>query len=195
MQILPVTLTGRWLCLEPLDTSHKEALRVAADDERIWQHLWMAGRGDDFDKFFAEALMLRDARKHIPFVVRRLVDNKLVGTTRYINPVEQHRRVEIGATWYVPEVWGTQINLECKLLLLTHAFEIHGANRVELITDVQNQRSQAAIAKIGAIREGVMRSHMIVKEGRIRDSVLFSITSSEWPEVKQRLAAKLAAIE
>ena len=104
----------------------------------------------------------------------------------------QHRRVEIGSTWYTPEVWRTQVNPECKLLLLAHAFDVLGVNRVSLCTDVRNSRSQAAIEKLGAVKEGIMRSHMITQGGRIRDSVLYSIVSDDWPQVKARLIARLA---
>jgi RimJ/RimL family protein N-acetyltransferase len=105
--------------------------------------------------------------------------------------VLKHRRIEIGSTWYRPELWGTAINPECKLLLLAHAFEVLGVNRVALITDGQNERSQAAIAKLGAVREGVLRSHMVVQGGRVRDTVVFSITATEWPAVRQRLVGRV----
>ncbi len=118
-------------------------------------------------------------------------DHALVGSTSYLDVVLRHRRVEIGSTWYVPEVWNTFVNTECKLLLLTHAFEVLGMNRVAFCTDVRNERSQAAIAKLGAVREGVLRSHMITQGGRIRDSVLFSITASDWPQVKENLTLRL----
>jgi RimJ/RimL family protein N-acetyltransferase len=100
--------------------------------------------------------------------------------------------VEIGSTWYTPDVWGTRVNPECKLLLLAHAFDALGMNRVSLCTDARNARSQAAIEKLGAVKEGVLRSHMVTQGGRIRDSVLYSIVIEEWPEVKARLAARLA---
>jgi len=107
--------------------------------------------------------------------------------------VLKHHRVEIGSTWYVPAVWSTRINPECKLLLLAHAFEVLGMNRVSFCTDIRNTRSQAAIAKLGAVKEGILRSHMITQGGRVRDTVLFSIVLADWPAVKAQLTARLAS--
>jgi len=192
MIVAPVVLSGHQVQLEPLGEPHREALRAAADDERIWRHTVMVARGDGFDRWFAAALARRDAGTEVPFAVRTLGDDQLVGSTRYLDPVPHHRRVEIGATWYRPGVWGTRVNLACKHLLLCHAFEVLAANRVELCTDVQNERSQAAIAKLGAVREGVLRSHMVVQGGRVRDSALFSIVATDWPRVKRHLDDLLA---
>jgi RimJ/RimL family protein N-acetyltransferase len=193
MRVSPVVLSGRWVRLEPLDELHREPLRRAADDARIWQHTVMVARGAAFDRWFDAALARRDAGTELPFAVRALADGdgELVGSTRYLDPVAHHRRLEIGSTWYHPRAWGSAINPECKYLLLAHAFEVMRANRVELCTDVRNVRSQAAIEKLGAVREGVLRSHMIVQEGRVRDSVLFSIIAAEWPATKATLEARL----
>ena len=103
----------------------------------------------------------------MPFVVRRLTTGELIGSTSYLDPVPRHRRVEIGATWYRPDVWATAVNPECKLLLLAHAFDTLGMNRVSFVTDLRNTRSQAAIAKLGAVREGVCRAHMVTRDGRV----------------------------
>jgi RimJ/RimL family protein N-acetyltransferase len=185
-------LTGRWVQLEPLGNLHREALRAAADDERIWSHTLTAAHGPEFDRWFEDALTQRSAGRQVPFAVRRRVDQAIVGSTSYLDPVPRHRRVEIGSTWYIPEVWGTQVNPECKLLLLAHAFEVLGMNRVSFCTDIRNTRSQAAIAKLGAVKEGMLRSHMVTQGGRIRDSVLYSIVLADWPEVRARLTARLA---
>jgi RimJ/RimL family protein N-acetyltransferase len=185
-------LTGRWVQLEPLTEQYRDALRSAADDERIWAHTLMVGRGPEFDRWFADVLIERSAGRQFPFAVRRLADQAVVGSTSYLDPVARHRRVEIGSTWYVPDVWGTQVNPECKLLLLAHAFNVLGMNRVALCTDARNARSQAAIEKLGAVKEGVLRSHMVTQGGRVRDSVLYSIVSADWPAVKARLVARLA---
>jgi RimJ/RimL family protein N-acetyltransferase len=185
-------LTGRWVQLEPLGIEHREALRAAADDERIWVHTLMVARGSEFARWFEEALAQRAAGRQVPFAVRRLADQAVIGSTSYLDPVPPHRRVEIGSTWYNPAVWGTEVNPECKLLLLAHAFEVLGMNRVSLCTDVRNTRSQAAIARLGAVKEGVLRAHMLAQGGRIRDSVLYSIVRTDWPQVKARLSARLA---
>ena len=191
MDLEAVPLTGRHVRLEPLAEEHREGLRAAADDARIWQHTLVVARGPAFDLWFDEALTEGHAGCRIPFAVRRLRGGGLLGSTSYLDLNLKHRRVEIGSTWYVPEVWGTAVNPESKLLLLAHAFEVLGMNRVALCTDLRNERSQAAIAKLGAVREGICRAHMISQGGRIRDSVLYSIIAPEWPRVKANLLARL----
>jgi RimJ/RimL family protein N-acetyltransferase len=192
MEFAAPTLTGRWVQLEPLAEEHREDLRSAADDERIWRHTLVLGRGPGFDDWFDEALANRQAGRQLPFAVRRTADGRLVGSTSYLDPSARHRRVEIGSTWYAPDVWGGQVNPECKLLLLRHAFEVFAVNRVAFVTDLLNERSQAAIARLGAVREGVLRCHMVTQGGRVRDSVLFSIVAADWPGVCAGLTARLA---
>jgi N-acetyltransferase len=184
-------LTGRWVQLEPLDEQHREGLRLAADDERIWQHTLTDARGEGFDRWFGDAEAGRSAGRQVPFAVRRLADQALIGSTSYLDPVLKHKRVEIGSTWYVPATWATQVNPECKLLLMQHAFEALQMNRVSFVTDLRNTRSQAAIEKLGAVKEGVMRAHAITQGDRVRDSVLYSIVRAEWPAVRERLLARI----
>jgi RimJ/RimL family protein N-acetyltransferase len=186
------TLTGECVHLEPLAEPHRDDLRAAADDERIWEYTLTTARGLGFDSWFEEAMAQQQAGRQVPFAVRLRSGGRLVGSTSYLYPSERHGRVEIGSTWYSPDVWGGVVNPECKLLLLRHAFEALGVNRVSFVTDVRNERSQAAIAKLGAVREGVLRSHMVTQGGRVRDSVLFSIVAAEWPAVRAGLAARLA---
>ena len=131
----------------------------------------------------------------MPYAVRLIATGEVIGGTSYIEPNAQHKRVEIGWTWYRPDHWAGAVNPECKLLLLAHAFDTLGLNRVQLVTDLLNTRSQAAIAKLGATREGVLRSHAITRGGRVRDTVVFSIIASEWPAVKAGLLARLAALK
>jgi N-acetyltransferase len=185
-------LSGRWVRLEPLAEQHREGLRTAADDERIWVHTLTVVRGAGFDPWFDETLAERATGNKVPFGVRRVADGQLVGSTSFLDINLRHKRIEIGSTWYHPSAWGTAVNPECKLLLLTHAFEVLAVNRVALVTDVRNERSQSAIAKLGAVREGVCRSHMVTQGGRARDSVLFSIIAPEWPQVRSGLLARLA---
>ena len=185
-------LAGRRVRLEPLAESHREPLRAAADDERIWRHTITVARGPGFDEWFDEALRLHAAGSRVPFAVRGLADGELIGSTSYLDVALRHRRVEIGSTWYRPELWGTAVNPECKLLLLTHAFDVLGVNRVALVTDRTNERSRAAIARLGAVQEGILRAHMVVQGGRVRDSVVFGITAAEWPAVRERLMARVA---
>jgi len=193
MEFMAPTLTGRFVQLEPLAEDHREGLRIAADDDRVWEHMTVLGRGPEFDSVFDDALAQHAAGKRVPYAVRSLAMNELVGATGYIDPLPAHKRVEIGWTWYRVDQWATAVNPECKLLLLAHAFETLGYNRVSFVTDLRNTRSQAAIAKLGASREGVMRSHAISRGGRIRDSVLFAITATDWPGVKEQLTRRLAS--
>jgi RimJ/RimL family protein N-acetyltransferase len=194
MEMDVAVLTGRWVQLEPLGEQHRAALRAAADDERIWVHTLVVARGPEFDGWFDDALEKQSRGRQLPFAVRRRADQAVVGSTSYLDPEPRHRRVEIGSTWYTPDVWATKVNPECKLLLLMHAFEVLGMNRVSLCTDVRNTRSQAAIEKLGAVKEGILRSHMITQGGRVRDSVLYSIVIDEWLDVKARLSARLAGM-
>lgn len=185
-------LTGRWVQLEPLATEHRELLGRAADDERIWIHTLTAAHGPQFDAWFDDVIAERDAGHRAPFAVRRRADGQLLGSTSYLDIQLRHKRIEIGSTWYRPDVWATAVNPECKLLLLEYAFDVLGVNRVALVTDAVNLRSQSAIARLGAVREGVLRAHMVSQGGRVRDTVVFSIVAAEWPKVRDGLQTRLA---
>jgi RimJ/RimL family protein N-acetyltransferase len=195
MRLHSMRLRGGQVQLDPLEELHRDRLRAAADDARIWEHTLMVARGASFDPWFNDVLTKRNAGRQIPFAVHHLATGQLVGSTSYLDITPEHRRIEIGSTWYNPEVWGSGVNRECKLLLLTYAFETLGMNRVAFVTDSRNERSLAAITSLGAIREGVCRAHMISQGGRVRDSVMFSIIAAEWAEAKQRLEERLAATE
>jgi N-acetyltransferase len=185
-------LTGRVVRLEPLQEHHREALRPAAQDERIWATTLTHAMGPAFDAWFDDAIATSADGTRLPFAVVRQTDGACLGSSSYLDIALDHKRVEIGGTWYHPSVWATSVNPDAKLLLLTHAFDALGCNRVSLVTDASNHRSQAAIAKLGATREGVLRSHMVVHDGRIRDTVVFSIVRSEWPAVRERLLSRLS---
>ncbi len=193
MNVMP--LDGHYVRLVPLDESHREPLRTAADDPRIWTHTLTCARGPGFDSWFDDAITESNAGRRVPFAIYRVAEKRWIGSTSYLDVVLRHRRIEIGATWYHPEAWGTRVNPECKLLLLTHAFEILKVNRVALLTDALNVRSRAAIAKLGAKFEGILRSHMMTQGDRIRDSVVFSIVEGEWPLIKSQLLARLTKAE
>ena len=177
--------------LEPLQPEHADGLRVAADDPSIWAHMPMDGSGAGFDDWFDRSLQLAMAGREAVWAVRTLADGALVGSTRYLSIAAEHRRLEIGHTWYRRSVWGGRVNPACKLALLRYGFETLGLNRVELKTDSLNLRSQAAIARLGAVREGVFRAHMVRRDGTMRDSVYFSITREDWPRVRDGLAVRL----
>ena len=190
VQVLETTLTGRFVELQPISEAHREPLSRAASDRRIWRNTPL---GPSFDDYFDTLLALKASGAQVPFAVRSMADDRLLGGTRFMDIVPAHRRLEIGGTWYHPDYWGGPTNPEAKFLLLRHAFELAGANRVQLLTDVLNLHSQSAIAKLGARREGVLRGHMIVDGGRRRDSVAFSIVQEEWPDVARRLTERLAS--
>jgi RimJ/RimL family protein N-acetyltransferase len=128
----------------------------------------------------------------LPFVAVHLASGRVAGATRYLNIMPNDRGLEIGGTWYGLDFQRTAVNTECKYLLLKHAFETLGAIRVQLKTDSRNERSQRAIERLGAVREGVLRNHMVLPDGYIRHSVFYSILDSEWPAVKSRLEEWLA---
>jgi N-acetyltransferase len=177
--------------LEPLGLEHREGLARAADHEAIWDHMPMPGHGDNFSAWFGLSLAIAGSGKEAVWAVRTLVDDRLVGSTRYLAVEPAHRRVEVGHTWYAPDVWATKVNPACKFMLFRYGFDDLGLNRIELKTDNRNARSQAAIAKLGAQREGVFRAHMVRRDGSLRDSVYFSVVRSDWPTVRQRLASRL----
>lgn len=186
-------LVGRFIRLEPYADALKGTLRQALDvDAEAWSVVATSGQGAHFETWWGDAMEQAAAGRRLSYAVRRLVDGVLVGTSAYLNIQPQHRSVEIGATFLRPEARSGPINPEMKLLMLRHAFEA-GAIRVELITDLRNRRSAAAILKLGAKAEGVLRRNRITWTGHIRDTAVFSITDQEWPEVEAGLERRLAA--
>ena len=193
MKISPITLTGRHVCLEPLTPAHApELLRVAQDPE-IWRHLSSGSLADPerMRLVISMALAEQAAGAWLPFAVIDTARGCAVGSTSYLEIAPRDERLEIGATWLAREVWRTAVNTECKFLLLRHAFETLGCRRVQLKTDIRNERSQTAIERLGAVREGVLRAHMRRADGTQRDTVMYSIIASEWPAVKARLEKSL----
>jgi RimJ/RimL family protein N-acetyltransferase len=188
----PVTLTGRYAVLEPLSSDHHDGLVEAVRDGELWK-LWytvvpspegMAGE-------IQRRLSLRHAGSMMPWTVRKLEDARIVGMTTYMNIDSQFRRVEIGSTWYAKSVQRSALNTECKLMLLTHAFETLDCIAVEFRTGFFNFQSRRAIERLGAKQDGILRSHQRYTDGNLRDTVVFSIIAAEWPGVKQHLNAKL----
>jgi RimJ/RimL family protein N-acetyltransferase len=188
----PVTLKGEHATLEPLATQHGDALNHAAADGEIWR-LWYTGVAapDKMSAYVATALDMRERLAAMPFVVRDNGDGEIVGCTRYFNVDAPNRRLEIGHTWYAKRAQRSAINTECKLLLLTHAFEKLRCIAVEFRTHWFNHASRAAIARLGAKQDGVLRNHQISPDGSYRDTVVSSIIESEWPAVRQHLRFQL----
>jgi RimJ/RimL family protein N-acetyltransferase len=193
-EIQAIVLEAPGVRLEPLAEAHREGLRIAAQAPAIWAHMPTPALGEQFDAWFDGSLQICTTPAEKGWAVRTLDDGKLVGSTRYLNIEAAHKRVEIGHTWYNPTVWAGQVNPACKYALLRHGFEALDLNRIELKTDIANTRSQAAIAKLGAMREGVFRSHMIRPDGTLRDTVYFSIIREEWPAVRDGLLARLSIL-
>jgi N-acetyltransferase len=192
MIVQPVTLTGEYVQLEPMLAAHHAALAEVGLDEGLWTWIPVPVRTPEEMEAYVEAALADQAKGvSLPFTIIERASGKVIGTTRYANIERVHRRVEIGWT-FVGLAWQrTAVNTECKYLLLRHAFETLGSIRVELKTDSLNEKSRKAILRIGAREEGVFRNHMITASGRIRHSVYFSVTDSEWPAVKRRLEEKL----
>jgi RimJ/RimL family protein N-acetyltransferase len=190
-EIIAVPLSTHSVALEPLAEAHRAGMGAAARDPVIWRYLPWDASGDGFDRWFDATLA--NANNDAIWAVRQQSDGAIVGSTRYLNIAAHDLRVEIGGTWYAPEVWGGIVNPACKFMLMQHGFETLGLNRIELKTDARNERSQKAIARLGAQREGLFRRHMVMPDGHIRDTVYFSIIREEWPEVKAGLLARLAS--
>ena len=186
--IEPVRLNGTHALLEPMSAAHAPALVEAALDGRLWE-LWYTSvpAPDAMAEDIARALAAREHRSEMPFVVRSASSGEVIGSTRFCNVDEVNRRLEIGYTWYARRYQRTAVNTECKLLLLTHAFETLDAMAVEFRTHWLNQPSRAAIARIGAKQDGVLRNHKRMPDGSIRDTVVFSVINQEWPAVRSHL--------
>lgn len=192
----PVTLHGRWVTLEPLESRHTADLFAAAQDEDIWRYLPAAMPRSlaDMQTWTANALAVRNAGQMLPFAIVERTTGRAIGSTRYLDYSAFDRHIEIGWTWLGRDWWRTPLNTECKYLLLRHAFETLGCIRVQLKTDVRNERSQRAIERIGGVREGVLRKAVIVpKDGHQRWSVYYSILDDEWPAVRARLEERMNA--
>ena len=172
----------------PLTRDHKSLLIQAATDGNLWQ-LWFTSVPSELtiDKYLSSALNQQELGIALPFVVMEKESGKIIGSTRYCNAEPEHKRLEIGYTWYGKSYQRTGINTECKYLLLTHAFEKLGAVAVEFRTHWHNQASRKAIARLGAKQDGVLRNHRINSDGSYRDTVVFSIIESEWKTVKRSL--------
>ncbi len=192
MKIEPVTLQGRVVRLEPLALAHVPGLALIGLDPELWR--WIPTQVADAAQMQAwvqTALDEQTAGTSLPFAIISQASGEAIGSTRYMNIVPAHRRLEIGSTWLSTAAQRSGANTEAKLLLLTHAFEALKAIRVELKTDALNSRSRAAIARIGGIEEGIFRRHVICASGRVRDTMYFSILDNEWPAVKTRLGGML----
>jgi RimJ/RimL family protein N-acetyltransferase len=194
MQIQPVTLTGRFIRLEPLTEAHVPDLTIVGRNAEIWRYMLYGNIHSESQmrQWVQTLLELQLNGTDLPFAVVLLKSGRAVGATRYLEIQPANRKLEIGGTWYGVDYQGTAVNPESKYLLLKHAFEDLGCVRVQLKTDSRNLHSQRAIEGLGAVKEGILRQHMITPDGYLRDSVYYSILDSEWPAVKARLEQRLS---
>ncbi len=180
------------MCLEPLGFEHAEGLAAAAADGELWKLFFtFVPEPQGVNEYIESALAGQEAGHMLPWAVRDVADNKVVGSTRYHDILPAVNRVEIGYTWYAKSYQRTHVNTACKLLLMTHAFEEVGCGVVGLRTDGLNIRSQRAIEALGAKRDGVIRNHSVRRDGSVRDDVFYSVLSHEWPDVKRHLEVRL----
>jgi RimJ/RimL family protein N-acetyltransferase len=189
MNIQPVTLTGSLVRLEPLAEAHIPDLTAAGQDDQIWRFMpyGLVRTAERMTAFVREVLERQARGTDLPFAVVERASSRAVGCTRYLDIQRPHRGLEVGGTWYATSHQRTGVNTECKYLLLRHAFEDLGCLRVQLKTDLRNDRSQKAIERIGAVREGVLRKNVIMPDGYLRSTVVYSIVDEEWPRVKALL--------
>ena len=192
LKVEKTILKGRQVRLEPLAQGHLPRLAEAITDGRLWEiPVTFVPHPDDLHQFFDDAESAYISKRELVFATIDVQSSRVVGSTRFRCIDIPHRRVEIGFTFLAASWQRTHINTEAKYLMLKHAFEVWGCNRVELLTDELNAKSRNAILRIGAREEGILRSHMVMRDGRIRNSVMYSITATEWPQVKSALKAKL----
>ncbi|PGY14179.1 GNAT family N-acetyltransferase [Bacillus sp. AFS031507] len=185
------SLQGENVNLIPISMDHLEGLWEAAKPNEIWTYMATKVRSkNEMEQMIKAALKARENGSEYTFTVVNN-ENQVIGSTRFLDISPRHKSAEIGSTWYHPDVWRTKVNTECKFLLLTHAFENWNLTRVQLKTDSRNERSQQAIARIGAVKEGILRKDRIISDGYTRDTVFFSILCHEWDNVRTELKLKL----
>lgn len=193
----PIELEGVYVRLEVPKERHVPDLTAAAQGDKIWDYMPFGPfkTQEDMRAHVIKRLEQMEEGEIVPFVIVRKGDERAVGMTSYLNIMRSDMGLEIGATWLMLEAWRTVVNSECKYLLLRHAFESIGCVRVQLKTDARNIRAQRAIERLGALKEGVLRKHMLTRGGYIRDTVYYSIIDSEWPMVKARLENGIYPVE
>lgn len=192
MMRLPNQLIGRRVQLIELELQHTEALFQVAQSPEIWRYMpHRIETKEQMESWIKLALEGKQAGSDFAYAVYDTEEEKLVGSTRFLNISLPNKQLEIGWTWYTPDVWRTGINRECKYLLMKHCFEELGIIRVQYKADARNVRSNTAIKRLGAVREGLLRKERILSDGHIRDAYIYSILDSEWPKVKQSLEATL----
>jgi len=193
MKLDKITLEGKYVRLEPLSLKHREELIGAISDGELWNlFVTLVPSIENIDRFIEEAIAAHLNEDGLVFATIDKVSGKVVGSTRFMKASFANKRIEIGYTFIAKSYQKSKINTDAKLLMLTYAFENLQLNRVELLTDYLNAKSRHAILRLGAKEEGILRNHMVMPDGRVRDSVLFSIINNEWAGIKQSLLYKLS---
>lgn len=189
-----LSLKGSIINLETLKADHLPGLQIASKPKEIWTHYAIdASQSETFHRAFEQASVSMEAGYEHCFVIVDRADQRVIGSTRFMNIEPTHRKLEIGWTWLHPDYWGTAVNFECKLLLLTHCFEQLNIARVQIKTDELNTRSRRAIEKLGATYEGILRNDMVRQDGSHRNSAYYSIIIQEWPAIKELLVQNLSS--
>lgn len=183
-------LKGEYVRLVPISFEHLDGLWEAAKPDEIWTYMASTVRSkEEMEQMIVSAIQKREKGTDYTFVVINQ-ENRIIGSTRYLDISHEHKSLEIGSTWYHPDVWRTRVNTECKYLLLRHAFETWNLRRVQLKTDSRNLRSQNAIERIGAVKEGTLRKDRVISGGYVRDTVFYSVLQEEWDMVKKEIRSK-----
>jgi RimJ/RimL family protein N-acetyltransferase len=199
MDINTGSLRGKHVYLEKLSHEHDNTLRQLARDERLWEFTKAFSINEQFDEQFDAYINTAHDKKALngqeAFVIKKTADNSIIGMTRFYDINAKDKRLAIGYTWYIPEIWGKPHNKECKLLLLQYVFEEAGFYRTEFHVAHQNIRSQKAVEKIGGVKEGLLRNHGFRNDGSVRHTVMYSIVKDEWPEKKENLLRLISANE
>jgi N-acetyltransferase len=186
-------LEGEIVVLEPLGREHEDGLRAIAADPEIWRWMTVSGHEPEtFTGWLDMTLAAAEEGREAPYVIRLRESDDIVGSSRYLSLRPEHRGLEIGYTWHAPNVWGRGVNVEAKYLLMRHAFEDLGCMRVEFKTDALNERARAALEALPARFEGIFQSHMLVRDGTVRDSAWYAVTEDEWPSVRANLERRIS---
>jgi RimJ/RimL family protein N-acetyltransferase len=189
MKVFADIIHGKFVSLEPFSEEHFDGLRLAGNHPIIWKYMFHRAMDKGFDEWVAYVESNRNSGNMIPYAVRQKSDKRIIGFSSYLNISEKDDRIEIGYTWFTPEVWGFQKNpqnAETLFLQIKNAFFTFGANRIEFRVDSRNRRSQFATEAVGVVKEGVLRKHMKVQNGYVRDTIVYSLLRDEWPGVDER---------
>ncbi len=193
MSLERIVLENAYVRLEPIEERHRNVLRAAGDDPDLWRFASINQHNQDFDAWMEDRLAATERGMDLTFIAVDKASGECAGSSSFLAVTLAHKRLEIGWTWYPKRFWASAVNPACKRAMLGHGFDSLGLNRIELKLDAANSRSWKAVEKLGARHEGVFRRHMVKPDGGLRDTAWFSVLKDEWPAVRDRLDARLAA--